>query len=118
MLPPCLAQQSHRLGRKGGVIRVLFLVLWLIAEQCGAGVAHTKLLAKLCSGLNKPNMQTVLPSASVPQLLADLPLSKLRGLGGQYGQQVQERLSITTAGVSDLTHLSFGWHQLIRAPYE
>ena len=63
-----------------------------------AGVAHTKLLAKLCSGLNKPNMQTVLPSTSVASLLYDLPLSKLRGLGGQFGKQVQERLAINSAG--------------------
>lgn len=63
-----------------------------------AGVAHTKLMAKLCSGLNKPNMQTLLPAASAPHLLRDLPLTKLKGLGGQLGQHVQETLQVKTAG--------------------
>jgi DNA polymerase eta len=66
-------------------------------QRC-AGIAHTKLMAKLCSGLNKPNMQTVLPAAYVPLLLQDLPLGKLRGLGGKFGQEVQEQLGSTTAG--------------------
>eukprot|EP00892_Ulva_mutabilis_P005177 jgi/Ulvmu1/3030/UM015_0070.1 len=68
-----------------------------------AGVAHSKLLAKLCSGLNKPNQQTVLPASSVAELLHDLPLSKLRGLGGQLGDKVQRYLSITTIG--ELSHV-------------
>ena len=68
------------------------------AWKCGTGVGHTKLLAKLCSGLNKPNMQTVLPASYVATLLHDLPLGKLRGLGGKFGVVVQEQLGITTAG--------------------
>lgn len=63
-----------------------------------AGVAHSKLLAKLCSGLNKPNQQTVLPASSVADLLYDLPLPKLRGLGGQLGTKVQSELGIDTIG--------------------
>ena len=61
-------------------------------------MAHTKLMAKLCSGLNKPNMQTLLPAASAPHLLRDLPLAKLKGLGGQLGQRLQDTLQIQTAG--------------------
>lgn len=64
-----------------------------------AGVAHTKLLAKLCSGLNKPNMQTVVPQASVTALLHDLPLEKLRGLGGAFGQRVQTMLGVRCVGM-------------------
>lgn len=59
-------------------------------------------MAKLCSGLNKPNMQTVLPAAFMPRLLRDLPLGKLRGLGGQFGAQVQSQLGIATAGALPL----------------
>lgn len=65
-----------------------------------AGVAHSKLLAKLCSGLNKPNQQTVLPWSFVADLLHDLPLSKLRGLGGQLGERVQSELGIDKIGMS------------------
>ena len=64
----------------------------------GAGVAHTKLLAKLCSGLNKPNKQTVVPQSSVAGLLRDLPLERLRGLGGGLGQRVRAALRVHTVG--------------------
>jgi hypothetical protein len=74
--------------------------------QVHAGVAHTKTLAKLCSGFNKPNMQTVLPSAFVDSLLGSLPLARLRGLGGQFGQTVQQRLGVTTAGAHCVGSLS------------
>jgi nucleotidyltransferase/DNA polymerase involved in DNA repair len=76
----------------------------LLNESLHAGVAHTKLMAKLCSGLNKPNMQTVLPVPYVPRLLQDLPLGKLRGLGGKFGHEVQQELCITTAGPHLLLH--------------
>ena len=46
-----------------------------LGYSCSAGIAHNKLLAKLCSGLNKPAKQTILPSG-LPQLhLRDNPLS-------------------------------------------
>lgn len=70
-----------------------------------AGVAHSKLLAKLCSGLNKPNQQTVLPATSVPDLLHDLPLPKLRGLGGQLGMKVQCELGVHKIGTSSIQQL-------------
>ncbi len=37
---------------------------------CSAGIAHTKLLAKLASGLHKPAQQTVVPAAAVPGMAA------------------------------------------------
>jgi nucleotidyltransferase/DNA polymerase involved in DNA repair len=72
----------------------------------GAGVAHTKLLAKLCSGLNKPNKQTVVPQNCVAALLHDLPLEKLRGLGGSLGQRVQSVLGLHTVGMHSPAHSS------------
>ncbi len=39
--------------------------------------------------LHKPAQQTVLPASAVPDLLAPLPVSKLRGLGGKFGEQVR-----------------------------
>jgi nucleotidyltransferase/DNA polymerase involved in DNA repair len=66
-------------------------------------------MAKLCSGMNKPNSQTLLPAVRVPHLLRDMPLSKVRGLGGQLGQHVQDALGITTAGAS----LPYGLHNLM-----
>lgn len=34
-----------------------------------AGIASNKLLAKLASAMNKPNLQTVVPSSAVPALM-------------------------------------------------
>lgn len=55
---------------------------------CSAGIAHNKMLAKLGSGRNKPNKQTILPSAAVPGLMVSLPLTKIRFLGGKLGAQL------------------------------
>ena len=51
-----------------------------------AGIAHNKLLAKLVSGRNKPNKQTIIPSSAVDRLLASLPLRDLNGFGGKLGE--------------------------------
>lgn len=69
-----------------------------LGYTCSAGIAHTRLLSKLCSGLNKPAQQTVLPASGIEWLLRPLPLSKLRGLGGQFGQRVGRELGVTTVG--------------------
>lgn len=39
--------------------------------------------------LHKPAQQTVLPGSAVPALLGPLPISKLKGLGGKFGEQVR-----------------------------
>ncbi|KAL4434375.1 hypothetical protein ABPG75_000816 [Micractinium tetrahymenae] len=69
-----------------------------LGYTCSAGIAHTKLMAKLCSGLHKPAQQTVLPADSVPVLLGPLAIPKLRGLGGKFGEQVMSELGIETVG--------------------
>uniref|UniRef100_A0A804RFI2 UmuC domain-containing protein n=1 Tax=Zea mays TaxID=4577 RepID=A0A804RFI2_MAIZE len=48
---------------------------------CSAGIAHNKMLAKLVSGMHKPAQQTVVPSSSVQDLLASLPVKKMMILG-------------------------------------
>eukprot|EP00741_Cyanophora_paradoxa_P000254 tig00000402_g246.t1 len=58
---------------------------------CSAGVAHGKAIAKLGSGMNKPNKQTVVPAPAVPELMGRTPLTKIRFLGGKLGQLVKER---------------------------
>lgn len=62
------------------------------------GVAHNKLLAKLCSNMHKPNAQTVLPLAKVGTVFAALPVQKVKGWGGKLGEKIMEKLGVTTAG--------------------
>ena len=65
---------------------------------CSAGIAHTKVLAKLTAGMHKPCQQTILPSTAVAGLLESLPIGKLRALGGKLGQQIVQLLVISTVG--------------------
>lgn len=65
---------------------------------CTAGIAHNKMLAKIASGMNKPNKQTVVPFSAVRGLLDSLPLTKVRHLGGKLGQLVKEKLGAKLAG--------------------
>lgn len=66
--------------------------------ECSAGIAHNKILAKLACGMNKPNKQTILPLQKIPGLLATLPLNKVKGLGGKFGELVSEKLKIKYVG--------------------
>ncbi|XP_069092349.1 DNA polymerase eta isoform X1 [Pleurodeles waltl] len=66
--------------------------------QCSAGIAHNKMLSKLACGINKPNRQTLVPMGSVPQLFGQLPVSKIRHLGGKLGVSVCEVLGVEYMG--------------------
>ncbi|PWN40237.1 DNA/RNA polymerase [Ceraceosorus guamensis] len=63
-----------------------------------AGIASNKTLAKLCSSMHKPNMQTTMLPAAVPGFLQDLPFQKIRFLGGQLGSAMAEEWGNSTVG--------------------
>ncbi|KAK8943220.1 hypothetical protein KSP39_PZI009451 [Platanthera zijinensis] len=65
---------------------------------CSAGIAHNKMLAKLASGMNKPAQQTIVPSSAVKDLLASLPVKKMKQLGGKLGTSLQIDLEVNTVG--------------------
>jgi len=65
---------------------------------CSAGIAHNKMLAKLVSGMHKPAQQTVVPSSSVQDFLASLPVKKMKQLGGKLGSSLQDDLGVETIG--------------------
>lgn len=75
-----------------------------------AGISHNKLLAKLASGMNKPNNQTVIPVSAVPSLMGDLSLNKIRNFGGKLGQMLESLGCVTAADVQKLPR-----EQLVRA---
>ncbi|XP_004846542.1 DNA polymerase eta isoform X1 [Heterocephalus glaber] len=66
--------------------------------QCSAGISHNKVLAKLACGLNKPNRQTLVSQGSVPQLFSQMPIRKIRSLGGKLGASVIEVLGVEYMG--------------------
>ncbi|KAF8663748.1 hypothetical protein HU200_055073 [Digitaria exilis] len=65
---------------------------------CSAGIAHNKMLAKLVSGMHKPAQQTVVPSSSVQDFLASLPVKKMKQLGGKLGSSLKDDLGVETIG--------------------
>ena len=52
---------------------------------CAAGIASSKLFAKLVGGLHKPDSQTALPEAEARAFLAPLPVRALPGVGAKAG---------------------------------
>lgn len=66
--------------------------------QCSAGISHNKVLAKLACGLNKPNRQTLVSHRSVPRLFSNVPINKIRSLGGKLGASVIEILGVEYMG--------------------
>mmetsp|Transcript_1898 Transcript_1898/g.3423 ORF Transcript_1898/g.3423 Transcript_1898/m.3423 type:complete len:541 (-) Transcript_1898:1015-2637(-) len=65
---------------------------------CSAGIAHNKTLAKLATSANKPDKQTICPTAAVVEVLNQTPLRKIRFLGGKLGETICSTWAVETAG--------------------
>jgi DNA polymerase-4 len=68
---------------------------------CSVGVASTKFIAKLASGLAKPDGLLVVPAAEVVGFLHQLPVGALWGVGDRTEEALQ-RLGLRT--VADIAH--------------
>ncbi len=68
---------------------------------CSVGVASTKFIAKLASGLAKPDGLLVVPEAEVVGFLHQLPVGALWGVGDRTEEALQ-RLGLRT--VADIAH--------------
>jgi len=68
---------------------------------CSVGVATTKFIAKLASGLAKPDGLLVVPEAEVVSFLHQLPVGALWGVGNRT-EEVLQRLGLHT--VADIAH--------------
>ena len=64
---------------------------------CSIGVAPNKLLAKLGSRLKKPDGLVVIKKEDVEEVLKDLPVSKLNGIGPKLGEALNS-MGIFTCG--------------------
>jgi DNA polymerase-4 len=64
---------------------------------CSIGIATTKFVAKLASGLAKPDGLLVVTEAETLEVLHPLPISALWGVGAKTAEQL-ERLGLRTVG--------------------
>lgn len=62
-----------------------------------AGVSYCKFLAKLASGLNKPNGLTVITPVDADRILLDLPVERIPGVGPRMQERLRN-IGILTAG--------------------
>jgi DNA polymerase eta len=58
-----------------------------------AGVATSKVLSKLASSMNKPDLQTIVTLEQGVVLLQSLPIVRIPGFGGKHGLQLTQRLA-------------------------
>ena len=64
---------------------------------CSAGISYNKMLAKLASGLNKPNQQTIITPRYCISSLRPIEIKKVRNFGGKISTALKER-GIETLG--------------------
>ncbi|WP_050476325.1 DNA polymerase IV [Herbaspirillum rhizosphaerae] len=65
--------------------------------SCSIGIAPNKLLAKICSDLEKPNGLTILAMEDVPVRIWPLPARKINGIGPKAAEKLTA-LGILTVG--------------------
>jgi len=62
------------------------------------GIGPNKLLAKIASGLHKPDAVTEITAETAPQMLRDLPATVLWGIGPKTGARLEAALGVRTVG--------------------
>jgi len=67
---------------------------------CSVGAAASKYVAKVASGLSKPNGLLVIPKDKTTEFLHPLPISALWGVGGKTAESLQQRGFTTIADVA------------------
>eukprot|EP01029_Cantina_marsupialis_P012038 TRINITY_DN2659_c0_g1_i2.p1 TRINITY_DN2659_c0_g1~~TRINITY_DN2659_c0_g1_i2.p1 ORF type:complete len:315 (+),score=58.36 TRINITY_DN2659_c0_g1_i2:148-1092(+) len=57
---------------------------------CSAGISFNKSLAKLASGMKKPNCQSIIVHEAVAEIMRTVPIDKFCGFGGKFGKRVMQ----------------------------
>ncbi len=96
---------SGSLRRLGSPTRIGALIRDTVADEqgltCSVGVASTKFVAKLASGLAKPDGMVVVPVDEVVPFVQQLPVGALWGVGDKT-EETLARLGLRT--VADIAH--------------
>lgn len=77
--------------------RIKLAVLQATGLSCSIGVAPNKLLAKICSDLEKPNGLTILTAAQIAARIWPLAVRRINGIGPKSGEKLNA-LNINTIG--------------------
>jgi len=72
-------------------------VLEATSLTCSVGIAPNKLLAKLCSDMQKPDGVTILKMEDLPSRVWPMPVAKINGIGPKANTKLAS-LGITTIG--------------------
>jgi DNA polymerase-4 len=98
----CFLDATETHERFGGAWKVGKAIKRRIREDlgltCSVGIAPNKVLAKLASGMKKPDGLTEIRRDEVEGLLENLPVEELHGIGSKVGARLM-RMGIATAGV-------------------
>ena len=73
---------------------------------CSIGISHNKLLAKICSDLEKPNGLTIFDLSEIAYRIWPLPVQRINGIGPKATQKLA-LLGIRTIGDLAKTELDF-----------
>ncbi|KAJ2786842.1 N-acetyltransferase eso1 [Coemansia interrupta] len=73
-----------------------------LGYRSSAGISHTRCLAKIGSGLNKPSQQTIIRQSQIAGFLKDYPITSIPSLGGKLGSLLETAFDAQCAG--DLMH--------------
>lgn len=68
--------------------------------SCSIGIAPNKLLAKICSDLEKPDGLTILTMADVPERIWPLSVRKINGIGPKAAEKLASLGITTIAGLA------------------
>ncbi len=69
-----------------------------------AGIAPNKLLAKIASDWNKPDGQFVISARQIPEFMAQLPVSRLHGVGKVTAEKLRRRGIASCGDLQTLSH--------------